>query len=194
LIDLTALVNQIGQALERPADFPRFPNGEPERKVQAIEAEGAFRSFRVFRSDESCAGSETDPIHEPIGSHHENSGWIDRAREVTCEERKTRKTRTNPCSVGRSSFPFLERETEKAEIPDPAGAPSGGSFDADDWRAAFDERAGVLEFDAGLPRYEAERLALQEIVAQYGPEPAKGRGRAFLARSGRARAGDSTRC
>jgi hypothetical protein len=190
LIDLTALVNQIGEALERPADFPRFPNGEPERKMQAIEAEGAFRSFRVFRSDESCAGFETDPIQ----SHHENSDQIDRAREVVCEQRKTRKIRTNPGSVGRSSFPFLERETEKAESPDPAGAPSGGSFDADDWRAAFDERAGVLEFDAGLPRYEAERLALQEIVAQYGPEPATGRGRAFLARSGRARAGASTRC
>jgi hypothetical protein len=37
------------------------------------------------------------------------------------------------------------------------------SWDADDWQAAFDERAAILEFDGGLPREDAERLAREEI-------------------------------
>jgi hypothetical protein len=48
---------------------------------------------------------------------------------------------------------------------------NNNGWDENDWRAAFDERAGILEFDAGLPRVEAERMALQEITALYGPEP-----------------------
>lgn len=32
----------------------------------------------------------------------------------------------------------------------------------------FEERAAVMEFDGGLPREEAERLALAEVVARWG--------------------------
>lgn len=40
------------------------------------------------------------------------------------------------------------------------------SWDEQDWQAAFDERAAILEFDAGLPREEAEALARREIERQ----------------------------
>jgi hypothetical protein len=32
-----------------------------------------------------------------------------------------------------------------------------------DWRAVFEERAAILEFDLGLTRAEAERIAWKEI-------------------------------
>ena len=32
----------------------------------------------------------------------------------------------------------------------------------------FEERAAVMEFDGGLPREEAERLALAEVSARWG--------------------------
>ena len=35
-----------------------------------------------------------------------------------------------------------------------------------DQREAFEERAAILEYDAGLPRRTAERRALAEVVAQ----------------------------
>ena len=35
-------------------------------------------------------------------------------------------------------------------------------------REAFEERAGILEFDAKLPRLEAERQALIQTLAHYG--------------------------
>ena len=41
----------------------------------------------------------------------------------------------------------------------------------DDWQADFDERAGIREFDGGLPRPEAERLAREDVTAALGPEP-----------------------
>lgn len=38
----------------------------------------------------------------------------------------------------------------------------------EDRREAFEERAGILEFDARLPRDEAERQALIQTLARYG--------------------------
>ena len=40
----------------------------------------------------------------------------------------------------------------------------------EDWEAYFDERAGIREFDGGLPRPEAERLAREDVTAALGPE------------------------
>jgi hypothetical protein len=40
-------------------------------------------------------------------------------------------------------------------------------WSADDWRAFFDERAGIIEFDGGLPRAEAEVQALACCVVEW---------------------------
>ncbi len=40
-------------------------------------------------------------------------------------------------------------------------------WDADDWRAYFDERAAIAEFDGGLPRVEAEARAFGCCVAEW---------------------------
>ena len=42
-------------------------------------------------------------------------------------------------------------------------APS--AWDEDDWHAAQEERAAILEFDGGWSRAAAERLAAEEIAA-----------------------------
>ena len=42
---------------------------------------------------------------------------------------------------------------------------------ADDWHAAFDERAGFLEFDCHLSRAEAETQAFADTTARLGPPP-----------------------
>jgi len=39
-------------------------------------------------------------------------------------------------------------------------------WDDEDWQAAYEERAAVLEFDGCLSREEAERLARLEIEDQ----------------------------
>lgn len=41
-------------------------------------------------------------------------------------------------------------------------------WDIEDWQAAFDERAGILEYDEGLPRKKAEALARQWLIEQRG--------------------------
>jgi hypothetical protein len=40
-------------------------------------------------------------------------------------------------------------------------------WSAEDWQAFFDERAGIVEFDGGLPRAEAEVQALDCCVVQW---------------------------
>lgn len=42
-------------------------------------------------------------------------------------------------------------------------------FNADYWRDLYEERAAILEFDGGVLRAEAERVA-QEFVAQQKKE------------------------
>lgn len=41
-------------------------------------------------------------------------------------------------------------------------------FEDEGVREAFEERAAILEFDAGLSRARAERLAFLEIIEIYG--------------------------
>lgn len=43
---------------------------------------------------------------------------------------------------------------------------------ADDWRAAFDERAGILEFSANLSRRKAEDRAWKMTIDEFGEPPA----------------------
>jgi hypothetical protein len=45
--------------------------------------------------------------------------------------------------------------------------PAGDAWSAEDWRIFFDERASIAEFDAGLPRAEAEARALAFCVIEW---------------------------
>jgi hypothetical protein len=45
--------------------------------------------------------------------------------------------------------------------------PRRDGWSADDWQAFFDERAGITEFDGGLPRAEAEAQAFAGCVAEW---------------------------
>jgi hypothetical protein len=44
-----------------------------------------------------------------------------------------------------------------------AGETEAAGLSAEDLQAAYDERAGILEYDHHLPRAEAERLARNQI-------------------------------
>ncbi len=45
--------------------------------------------------------------------------------------------------------------------------PGGDGWSGEDWRAFFDERAGVAEFEGGLPRDQAEVRAFGCCVAEW---------------------------
>ncbi len=45
--------------------------------------------------------------------------------------------------------------------------PGRHEWSAEDWQALFDERAGIAEFDGGLPRSEAEVQAFESCVAEW---------------------------
>lgn len=57
-----------------------------------------------------------------------------------------------------------------ANVATVAKAPTG-SVGMEDWQAYFDERAGIREFDGGLPRSQAELRAFEDTVAALGPRP-----------------------
>ena len=171
MIDLTALVQEIGDALEAPEapeDFPHFPNLNVEWESQLSDKSSISHISRISHTFEQRTEPGTDQIGSGMGSRHQTESQSGRAREVSSEVREKWETWENPCSVRALSFPPLEEKMGKVGNPAPAGAPSGASFDAEDWQAAFDERAGILEFDEGLPRAEAERLACEQIFGSTG--------------------------
>ena len=45
--------------------------------------------------------------------------------------------------------------------------PAGDGWSAGDWQAFYDERAGIAEFDGGLPRAEAEAQAFACCLAEW---------------------------
>jgi hypothetical protein len=45
--------------------------------------------------------------------------------------------------------------------------PGGDGWSGEDWRAFFDERAGIAEFDGGLPRDQAEYRAFACCVVEW---------------------------
>jgi hypothetical protein len=62
-----------------------------------------------------------------------------------------------------------------ANVASVAKAPAV-SVDLEDWQAYFDERAGIREFDSGLPRSEAELRAFADTVATLGQRPTGDKG------------------
>ncbi|MFH1419615.1 MAG: hypothetical protein ABII12_15170 [Planctomycetota bacterium] len=48
-----------------------------------------------------------------------------------------------------------------ADAPEPVATPDDLS---EHWRGAFEERAGIMEFDANMTRQDAERFALADIL------------------------------
>lgn len=49
--------------------------------------------------------------------------------------------------------------------PHPAPLSASVADWPDEWQAAFIERAGIMEFDGGLPRADAERRA-EELIRE----------------------------
>ena len=52
--------------------------------------------------------------------------------------------------------------------------PAEDGWSAEDWQVFFDERAGIVEFDGGLPRAEAEARAFEACVLEWlnrNPDP-----------------------
>jgi hypothetical protein len=45
--------------------------------------------------------------------------------------------------------------------------PAGDGWSAEDWQVFFDERAGIVEFDGGLPRADAEAKAFASCVVEW---------------------------
>ena len=46
-------------------------------------------------------------------------------------------------------------------------APPGDRWTAEDWRAFYDERAGIAEYDSGQPQADAEALAFECSVVEW---------------------------
>ncbi|MFN0132723.1 MAG: hypothetical protein ACKVW3_09380 [Phycisphaerales bacterium] len=67
--------------------------------------------------------------------------------------------------------PAMPAASPAATTPPSAPAPMTAEQLPPDWREMFEERAGIMEFDANLPRDVAERLALRDVLALMDGSP-----------------------
>lgn len=84
------------------------------------------------------------------------SKWLDRLRE----HEKNRRMQGNETL---KTFETPETEVSRVLKVHSRQESEIFSHSPDDAQVAFDERAGILEYDCGLPRDEAERLARIQI-------------------------------
>ena len=70
-----------------------------------------------------------------------------------------------PAKVAKPSWP--ERSFSSFSNFSRAIVPARDSWTPSDWQAYFDERAAISEFDGGLVRLEAERLAYEDALAHW---------------------------
>lgn len=72
--------------------------------------------------------------------------------------------------MGRAMGKWLDRARQNVCTPQSKSEPPADArarWDAEDWRAFFDECAATIEHDGGAPRHEAERAAFQHCVARW---------------------------
>ncbi|MFN0132235.1 MAG: hypothetical protein ACKVW3_06850 [Phycisphaerales bacterium] len=67
--------------------------------------------------------------------------------------------------------PAMPAASPAPTTPPSAPAPTTAEQLPPAWREMFEERAGIMEFDANLPQEEAERLALRDILALMNGAP-----------------------
>lgn len=84
------------------------------------------------------------------------SKWLDRLREHE-KNRRMAQNGTDKTDKSRSEGVLSVLSVRSGQESE------NFSLSPEDARAAFDERAGILEYDCGLPREEAERLARIQI-------------------------------
>lgn len=59
------------------------------------------------------------------------------------------------------------RQTKAEILATLAALPAGRGWNAQEWRAFYDERAGILEFDGGMPRPAAEAQAVEACIVEW---------------------------
>ncbi len=72
---------------------------------------------------------------------------------------------------------FLEPVAQVAQVAQENDKAGIAGWDAEDWQAHFDERAGIAEHDGGLSRADAEQQAFACCVVEWqwqNPPPASG--------------------
>jgi hypothetical protein len=62
--------------------------------------------------------------------------------------------------------PFVSEVSTLSVSTSPRSRETGARWDAADWQTYYDERAGIAEFDSGLPRPDAEGVGA--VAASYG--------------------------
>lgn len=95
--------------------------------------------------------------------------WLARARREIpeCSRRRTAVTAVGGISAVLAVRPRGERPEEVPPFGSIGSAAGRESLDSAAMREEFEERAAILEFDGGLSREAAERLAWELVVVRH---------------------------
>lgn len=130
--------------------------------------------LREIASSFSVAGAGVTGVSGVTGavtpSGHTPSHLGVTPSEIGKTQQNQRATPVTPCDTLEATD-----ENSRHTLAGVAGRVTNGaaaeSLVSEDWRAHFEERAAIREYEGGIGRVEAERLAMKDTAATLGPEP-----------------------
>jgi len=95
--------------------------------------------------------------------------WLDRARRELpgCTGERTAVTAVGDPSAALAVPPGDDHSEQAQSFGSIGSSPDGIIPEEADLQEEYEERAGILEYDAGLDRAEAERLAWELVAARH---------------------------
>ena len=125
------------------------------------------RESAAFEPDYPVAQNEDE--WATMGNQEREVAQVAQRQEEWATEGDSRKTAEN-CD-------YLEPVAQVAQVAQKNDKAGIAEWDADDWRAFFEERAAIAEHDDGLVRADAERQSFECCVMEWlwqHPPPASG--------------------
>jgi hypothetical protein len=163
-MDISSIVARSLAALQEKDEFPAFPgNGKPTWNGQVIDNKLVSMISRFPGQNHGTLGKHHTGHVEPIPFRERLEGSRVESPSLPGKPGNLEK-------IGRARVSAANPPGKDLERPG-KGTDQESWFPDPDTLVAFEERAAILEYDAGLPREEAEAIARAELLSANQSHP-----------------------
>ena len=149
--------------------FAQFSTVSETWATRATWATETQKPRKPAAFEPGCLVAQNEKARATVGNQEREVAQVAQTQDEWATEGGGPKTAEN-CDFSES----VAQVAQVAQKNDKAGI---GEWDAEDWQAHFDERAGIAEHDGGLARAGAECQAFECCVVEWqwrNPPPATG--------------------
>ncbi len=149
--------------------FAQFSTSSETWATRATWATETPKPRESAASEPDCPVAQNENAWATVGNQERAVAQVARTQEEWATEGDRQKTAENR--------DFLEPVAQVTQVTQEKDKAGNAAWDAENWQAHFDERAGFAEHDGGLSRRDAEQRAFECCVIEWmwqHPPPASG--------------------